>query len=250
MLRLALLSTIVLAGCAAPERSEAVSAEASSERRIVTLGGPVTEITHALGLEGEVVGTDRSSLYPASILDKPRLDYFRQTSAEGVLSLNPTMVVAIEGTGPPGVLDQIRAAGVTVEVVPEVTDLEGAEDRVRRVAAIYGVGDQAEPVVAQMRSELGAVEPVEGVRALFVYARGAGVVMVSGTNNAADTVLRMAGAENVVTAFQDFRPLTAEAVADASPDVIVIPERGLESMGGIDGLLRQPGLAQTPAGQA
>ena len=101
-----------------------------------------------------------------------------------------------------------------------------------------------------MRSELAAVEPVAGVRALFVYARGAGVVLVSGTGNAADAVLGLAGAENVVTAFPDFRPLTAEAVADASPDVIVIPERGLESVGGVDGLLRQPGLAQTPAGRA
>ena len=257
-MRVLLLLAALVAGCApdapAPLAAnvEAPPTEAPSvdAGRIVTLGGPVTETVYALGLGDAVVGTDRSSLFPESILGKPRLDYFRQTSAEGVLSLEPTLVIAIEGTGPAGVLDQIRAAGVPVEVVPEVTSVEGATARVEALGRMLGRDAQAAEVAARMRSEVEAVEPVAGVRALFVYARGAGVVLVSGTNNAADAVLRLAGATNAVTAFEDFRPLTAEAVADAAPDVIVLPARGLESLGGIDGLLRQPGLAQTPAGRA
>lgn len=249
----ALVLTLALAGCGAdgaPAPTEAPADGAADASRIVTLGGAVTETTYALGLGDAVVGTDGSSLYPASILQKPRLDYFRQTSAEGVLSLEPTLVVAVEGTGPEGVLDQIRAAGVPVEIVPEATSVEGAEARVRQLAAIYGRPEAAEAVIDRMRADLAAVEPpAEPVRALFVYARGAGVVLVAGTGHAADAVLTLAGAENVVTSFEGFRPLTAEAVAGAAPDVIVVPERGLESLGGIDGLLRQPGLAQTPAGQ-
>lgn len=219
--------------------------------RIVTLGGPITEIVYALGLGDRVVGTDGSSLYPAEILDKPRLDYFRQTSAEGVLSLDPTLVLAVEGTGPPGVLEQIEASGVTVVVLPEVADVVAAEARVREVGRLLGRDEASGEIVAQMEREIAGVPTVEDrPKALFIYARGAGVLMVSGTGNAADAMMTLAGADNAVTAFEDFQPLTAEAVVTAAPDVIIIPERGLESIGGIDGLLQQPGLAQTPAGKA
>ena len=229
------------------------SADTLDASRIVTLGGAITEIVHAVGRGANVVGTDRSSLYPESILSGPRLDYFRQTSPEGVLALRPTLVLALDGTGPPGVLDQIRSAGVAVVVLPEATDVASAEARVRRVGEVLGRAVQADAVVARMRRDLAAAEavrPAVAPRVLFVYARGAGVVLAAGTGGGPDGVLRLAGAENAVTAYAGYRPLTAEAVVTAAPDAIAVPAKSLESLGGIDGLLRQPGLAQTPAGRA
>lgn len=219
-------------------------------RRIVTVGGPVTETVYALGLGDRVVGTDASSLYPEEILSLPRLDYFRAISAEGVLSLSPTLVLAVEGTGPPGVLEQIRAAGVPVIVTPEVETVEGAERRLLALGRLLGLQDEAVGLASAMRDELaaaGALRPGPAPRALFVYARGAGTLLVSGTGNPADAVLRLAGAENAVDAFEGYQPLTAEAVAGAAPDVIVLPTKSLESIGGLDGLFALPGLAQTPA---
>ena len=108
-----------VAACAtdapAPAETDAdapVREEAYDTSRIVTLGGPLTEITYALGMGESVVGTDRSSLYPEDVNALPRLDVYRQTSPEGVLSLTPTLVVALEGTGPAGVVEQIESAGV------------------------------------------------------------------------------------------------------------------------------------------
>ena len=219
----------------------------------MTIGGPVTETVYALGLGERVVGTDASSLYPAEILDGPRLDYFRQTSAEGVLSLSPTLVLAVEGTGPPGVVEQIRAAGVPVVLTPEVSTVEDAERRLLAIGRLLDREDAARGLAERMRDELAAAEalrPPRAPRALFVYARGAGTLLVSGTGNPADAVLRLAGAENTVTAFEGYRPLTAEAVAGAAPDVIVLPEKSLESIGGLDGLFALPGMAQTPAAAA
>ena len=219
----------------------------------MTIGGPVTETVYALGLGERVVGTDASSLYPAEILDGPRLDYFRQTSAEGVLSLSPTLVLAVEGTGPPGVVEQIRAAGVPVVLTPEVSTVEDAERRLLAIGRLLDREDAARGLAERMRDELAAAEalrPSPTPRALFVYARGAGTLLVSGTGNPADAVLRLAGAENTVTAFEGYRPLTAEAVAGAAPDVIVLPEKSLESIGGLDGLFALPGMAQTPAAAA
>ncbi len=241
---------------AAPAASDSTAqapADPVDASRIVTVGGPVTETVYALGLGDRVVGSDASSLYPEAVLALPRLDYFRQTSAEGVLSLSPTLVLAVEGTGPPGVVEQIRAAGVRVEVMPEVVDAATAAARVRRVGEILGRTAQADSLVDAMTREIaaaGAERPATPPRALFVYARGAGVVLAAGTGGAPAAVLRLAGAENAVTAFEGFRPLTAEAVAAAQPDVLVVPKASLESLGGIDGLLRQPGLAETPAGTA
>jgi len=271
-LSLCTLALVVLGGCAAetdapadrvvqtdsagtnpagtPEDPDPTSLDLS---RIVTIGGPVTEVVYAVGLGANVVGTDRSSLYPEAVHAKPRLDYFRQTSAEGVLSLDPTLVIAVEGTGPPGVVEQIRTAGVTVVVLDEVVDAGSAESRVARLGRLLGREAQADSVAAAMRAGIAAARegrPARAPRALFVYTRGASVVLASGTGNAADAVLRLAGAENAMTGFEGFRPLTAESVAAAAPDVIVVPENGLESLGGIDGLLRQPGLAQTPAGRS
>ena len=219
-------------------------------RRIVTVGGPVTETVYALGLGGRVVGTDASSLYPDEILALPRLDYFRAISAEGVLSLSPTLVLAVEGTGPPGVVEQIRAAGVPVLVTPEVSTVEGAERRLLALGRVLDAEDAAISLASTLRDEVAAAEalrPRPAPRALFVYARGAGTLLVSGTGNPADAVLRLAGARNVVDAFEGYQPLTAEAVAGAAPDVIVLPTKSLESIGGLDGLFALPGLAQTPA---
>ena len=266
------LFAALLGGCTAePEapgeraaRMDSTSADADSAAtadpdpasldlaRVVTIGGPITETVYAFGLGENVVGTDRSSLYPESVNAKPRLDYFRQTSAEGVLSLEPTLVLAVEGTGPPGVVEQIRAAGVPVVVMDEVVDVASAEARVLRLGRLLGREAQADSVVAAMRSGIAAAaadRPATALRVLFVYSRGAAVVLAAGTGGAPDAILRLAGAENAMTGYEGFRPLTAESVVAAAPDVIVVPANGLESLGGIDGLLRQPGLAQTPAGQ-
>ena len=266
-LLLALVAAVPLAGCggdAATPGLEAPAPEAAPARglegapatvdtsRVVTLGGPVTETVYALGLGDRVVGTDRSSLYPAEILDKPRLGYFRQTSAEGVLSLDPTLVLALDESGPPGVLAQIEAAGVPVVRAPSPRTVEGAVARLEALGALLGRASQADSLVARMVADLEAAEavrPATPPRALFVYARGAGLVQVLGRDTPADLVLQLAGAENAA-GVEGTVPLTAEAVAAARPDVVVIPERGLESLGGPDGLFAQPGLAQTPAGAA
>lgn len=221
--------------------------------RIVVLGGPATELVYAFGLGDNVVGTDQSSLWPAEIHEKPRLGFYRQASAEGILSLDPTVIVALDEFGPESVVQQIESAGVPIIILDEVDTLEEAEARVEEFGQHVGMSDSAQAVLADMSQDFAAAEallPETAPRAMFIYTRGVGLVLASGTGTSADEVLKLAGAENAVSSFADFQPLTAEAVAEASPGVIVIPARGLESLGGLEGLMSQPGLAQTPAGQA
>ncbi len=249
-----ILAGCLLAGCGRPEAppSAVASADTLNTMRIVTMGGPVTEIVYALGLGDRIVGSDISSLYPAEIQSKPRLGYFRQASAEGIVSVRPTLVIALDGLGPPAVADQMRAAGVPVYLLPEAESVEDAEARVEAIGRLLNVEEAAADLIRKMRKELAdatAQRPAPGIRALFVYARGAGVVQVSGSKTAAEAMMTLAGLQNAITEFEGFRPLTAEAVVTAAPEVIVMPARGLESLGGWEGLLKQPGLAQTPAGR-
>ena len=111
----------------------------------------------------------------------------------------------------------------------EATSLEAATERIERLGEIYGTELAADSLATHLRTEVQAAEamqPEDAPRALFIYARGAAIVLVSGTGNDIDAAMTLAGAENAVTAFEGFRPLTAEAVASASPDVILLPQRG------------------------
>lgn len=225
----------------------------AAAERLVTVGGTVTEIAFALGAGGEVVGVDTSSVYPPAATTLPQVGYQRTLAAEGVLSLRPSRVLLTRDAGPPAAIAQIRAAGVEVVDVPHEPSLDGARAAIRAVAAELGREAKGEELVAALDAEAaGASAALARVkknkpRVLFVYARGGGVALVSGTGTAADAMIGLAGASNAVTEFDGFRPLTAEGAVAAKPEVVLVPTRGLESLGGTAALLATPGLALTPA---
>jgi iron complex transport system substrate-binding protein len=244
-----LLAAVLLA---APAVARGQAAPDTS--RIVTLGGSVTEIVYALGAGDQVVGVDASSIYPEAATEKPSVGYFRRLPAEGVLSLNPTLILALEGTGPPAVLDQLRSTGVGVELIPDTSSVAGAKQKIRQIGRILGRGAQADALVDRMERDLAEAralraEATSTPEVLFIYARGTGSMNVAGRGTSAEAMIELAGAENAISGFEGFKPMTAEAVASAAPDVILMLTRGLESVGGVDGLLEQPGIALTPAGE-
>ena len=222
--------------------------------RIVTLGGSVTEIVYALGAGDQVVGVDASSVYPEAATEKPNVGYFRKVPAEGVLSLNPSLVLALEGTGPPTVFEQFRSAGVRTVKVSEVPSVEGAKQKIRKLGDLLGRSARADSLIAAMERELEAAralrtEASSTPRVLFVYARGSGTMNVAGRGTSAAAMIELAGGTNAITDFEGHKPMSAEAVVEAEPDVILALTRGLESIGGTKGLLEQPGIPLTPAGK-
>lgn len=226
----------------------------STERplRIVSLGGGVTETLWGLGLGEFLVGVDSSSQWPESIAELPRVGYHRRVSAEGVLALSPTHLVVTPEAGPRAVLEQIRAAGVTVIDAGDATTIDGAYERIDRLAAAFGRETVADEIEATIRSELASIPT--GVReaspkVLFVYARGPGMILVAGRETGPGALVEAAGARNAGAAFETFVPLTAEAVVAADPDVLLFPEEGLASLGGVEGLATVPGIAQSRAWQ-
>lgn len=226
---------------------------AAASPRIVSVGGAVTETIFALGAGARVVGVDTSSVHPEETTRLPRVGYQRTLAAEGILALAPTIVIASAEAGPPSVLEQLRASGVRVEIMPAEPSADGARARITKIAAL--IERDPAPLVRTLDDELGRAAAKVAVarskpRVLALYSRGANTTHVFGRNTPGENIVRLAGGENAMVGFDGTKPLTSEALVASAPDVILVPSRGLESLGGIDGLLRLPGVADTPAAKA
>lgn len=223
---------------------------AQGASRVVSAGGTVTEIVYALGQGHLLVGVDSSSLYPPEATQLPQVGYVRALSAEGLLSLAPALVLTTVDAGPPAVMTQVKAAGVRVETVPGGQTWEAAEARIAFVAQKLGVVDRGQALVDGFRRQRGRAETLVQARkfsprVLFIYSRGAGTLMVAGKGTEAQAIISLAGGTNAITGYQGYRPLTPEALASARPDVVLLTTRGLEALGGVEGLRSVPGF---PAG--
>lgn len=237
---------VVSAVLSCGERAPAAAPEGP---RIVAIGGAVTETLFALGLGSQVVAVDTSSSFPDAVHALPRVGYQRTLAAETVLAFRPTLVLASHEAGPPATLARLRAAGVPVEVLPEVGDARSAAARVRRIGELMQ-RPTAAAALARPLEELRALQSQTAPRVLFLFARGGGVAMVAGDASPAATMIELAGGVNAVRGFSGYKPLSGEAVLAAAPEVVLVPTRSLTALGGSEALWQLPGLAQTPAGRA
>jgi len=225
-------------------------------RRVVPLSGGLSEIVFTLGLGDRVVARDVTATF-AQAEKLPLVTRGHDVSAESVLSLRPDLVVAEESSGPAEAMDQIRAAGVPVLVVAPAQGLDDVAPRIRAVAGALGVAEAGERLVERSEDRIAAVRrgvPRQGAkpRVAFLYLRGsASVYLIGGRRSGATSLIEAAGAvdagaESGLT--KDFTAITDEALAKAAPDAILVMRKGLDSVGGVDGLVALPGVAQTPAG--
>lgn len=233
-----------------------------SAERIVPLSGSLSEVVFSLGLGDRVVARDISTTFQqASKL--PLVTRGHDVSAEGVLALKPTLVLAESTTGPDEAVRQIRDAGVPVVVVPAALALDDVGTRIGKVAAALGVTEAGERLrerseqrIAKARRAIPEGEGGQGTdgkpRVAFLYLRGtASVYLLGGAASGASSLIEAAGGVDAGAETglkKDFTPLTSEALVKAAPDVILVMTKGLDSVGGLDGLVKIPGVAQTPAG--
>lgn len=248
MARILLLCAAVVATGCEPSAAKTESAEL----RVVTLGGALTEIVFALDAGDVVVGVDKSSVYPPAVNEVSRLGSHNGVSAESVLALRPTHVLAssrFQAT----VLDQLRGAGVEVSVYEEVKAPADVGDRIRRVAVALGRAQAGDALARKVDAEIAETRTTaavsSGPRVLFIYARGSNVLHVAGAKTPADEMIRLAGGVNATTGFDGFKPLSSEAAVAAAPDVILMMKSGAASLQDSGGVFALPGIAMTPAGK-
>ncbi len=232
----------------------ATQAVAAAPPRVIAVGGALTEIVFRLGAQGFLVATDTTSTFPAAAETLPKVGYARTLSAEGLLALRPTLLVASAEAGPPAALEQLHSAGVRMLRASGAHTFEALVGNVELVA---GGLDVAGPGAA-LRRELdaawkatlaGVVTRNPAPRVMFVLSHAATSVQVAGEGTAADAMIRLAGGRNALSGFQGYRPLSSEAAIAAAPDVILATREGITALGGVDALLGRPGLALTPSGK-
>ncbi|WP_421996761.1 heme/hemin ABC transporter substrate-binding protein [Reyranella sp.] len=222
--------------------------------RIVSVGSSVTEIFYALGAETLLVGVDTTSLYPAAARKLPQVGYMRALSAEGVLALKPTLVVATTAAGPATTLDQLRGAGIEVLLLPDHYDYDSVVEKIEAIGKVTGRTAEAKALIAEGRRDMATLAAklasvAARPRVLFLLAMSGGAPQAAGRNTAADGIIRLAGGVNAVDGYAGYRPLTPEAVIASRADVVVMPRQSVEALGGVQAVLDQPALRQTPAGR-
>ncbi len=229
----------------------------TSSERIVSLNGSTTEILFALGIGDNVVGCDASSTYPKGVRERlPSVGYQYGLNAEGILSLHPTLVIGRDDVRPPQVVQQLGMAGVTVLSLKEPRNFEAAKQRLRTIGKAVGQEKKSEELInaldtdiEKLKTKLASRKEQPKQKALFLYLRGTQTTLVLGTDTAPGAMFDIISVENAAGSITGNKPMTAEAVIAAQPDVYVLFTTSLESVGGVDGLLKLPGLAHTPAGQ-
>jgi iron complex transport system substrate-binding protein len=255
---------VIITGAAACRKQEAGApsgdnAAAARAQRLVTVGSAVTEIVYALGAGAQVLGLDTSSTFPPETAKVPKVGYHRNFAAEGVLALQPTLVLLAPGAGPPTAIDQLRGAGLRVHEVGEGHTLEVARARIHDLAKLLGRTSEGDALVARLDADVAraraltagrAADPKQRPPVLFLFSHGAGTISASGRGTSADTIIELAGGRNCLDGFKGFRPVTPEAALAAAPELIAIPKRGLDTVGGRAALLAVPGIAATPAAKA
>lgn len=226
-----------------------VSTPRESNDRIVALANGSAEIVYSLGFAQSLAGRDIASTFPGAD-DVPIVTSAHSVSAEKVLAQRPSIVLIDARTGPREALSQIAAAGVRIETIPEAWTLKDMSARIRSIGAVLDADEAAEELIQDTETEVTPLAE-NRTRVAFLYLRGtASIYLLGGRGSGADALLDAVGAVDVGSerGLAAFTPLTSEALIAAKPEILLVMRKGLESVGGVDGLVALPGVAQTPAG--
>lgn len=224
---------------------------AAGQPRVVSLGGDITETVFALGAGETLVAVDSTSRHPPAARELPDVGYLRQLGAEPLIALRPTLVLASESAGPAEVVSQLKAAGIRWVTIADTHSPQGVLDKVQAVAAALDRPGAGAGLTAALREEFSELPPAPASppRVLFLLSVGRGAPLAAGRDTSAEAIIELAGGRNALEGFQGFKPVSAEALVAAAPDVVVIPKRSLDLLGGPEAVLDRPGLAATAAGR-
>lgn len=236
------------------EKNGTSTEEIGEAPRIISLSGFLTELLYTLEAGDDIVGVDVTSTYPQEVNQLEKLGHITQLNAEGILSLNPDIIFVQEDQiRQSEALAQLKNASIKIVPVPVSHTLNNSVQAARTIANHMDIDPQVlENLQAQITNDSLALQDylkdkTTRPSVLFIYARGGGNLMVAGNNTNAQAIIEIAGGQNAITAFDQFRALTPEALVQASPDIILMFDSGLKILEGKEGLASIPGISQTAA---
>lgn len=221
-----------------------------AEPRLITIGGDVTEIVYALDGQQHLVARDSTSLSPQAATQLPDIGYMRQLNAEGILALRPTLILASSQTKPSLALEQVANSGVKVVIIPAENSLQGIDAKISAVAAALNKEPEGRVLQQNLNATLSAMHTQpRDKKVLFIMSHGGMSAMAAGQQTAADAAIKAAGLRNAMQGFTRYQPLSQEGVIASAPDLVLVTQEGIRTLGGEAQVWALPGLAQTPAGK-
>lgn len=242
-----LSALLILVACTNQPKPEQQTVEKAT---IVSLNGTLTEILVELGKEKEIVGVDVTSTFPKSIENKVQLGHVSRLNTEQIIALHPTHVFVFREDLSPALKQQLNQAKINIVAIERTYSVQGTIQVVKEVAEALQEQEKGKELAERIRrtSKVNANSISKKPKVLFVYARGAGTLMVAGAKTPLDKMIQLAGGTNAAVGFEDYKPLTSEAVIAAQPDVILMFDSGMQSLGKTN-VFDLPGVAMTPAGK-
>lgn len=219
-------------------------------QNIVSLGGSVTEIVYELGLLDKLIAVDDSSYYPAAVSDLPSVGYYRALSLEGLISLQPDLILASEKSGPPQVLKRVADLGIAVTEISDGASIESLYLRIEQIANVLNAPDQGQDLVQEIKQQLKIAQatPAKPLKTLVLLNR-TGQFMAAGSDTTANAILQLAGLNNALADKSGYQTISVEGITAIAPELIVITTGSLGDAG-LAGFIAKAGVANTPAAQA
>lgn len=253
MKKLTALFLIVTAmmSCNSKKEQESTPVETTQvKERIISLNGAITETLVALGEKENIIAVDVTSTYPEDIKTTAQdLGHTSKISIESIMALKPTIIYATEKDLNDDFKSQLEKTKIRLEVIKQEFSLEGTKTLIKTVAQSLN-NENYQPLLDKIDQDLQDLPSFENKpKVLFIYARGAATLLVAGDKTPVNNIVGLAGGQNAVTEFEDFKPLTPESLLNSNPDYILMFTTGLQSMGGVDGVLKIDGINKTNAGK-
>ena len=224
--------------------------------RIVALANGAAELIVAMGYKENLVGRDIASS-TAELGEVPLVTSGHQVIPETIIALDPTLVIIDDATGPSNAITKLETAGIRIVSISQSWNLAELVIKIDQIGVALGT-PQSATRLKNLLSEsvtgnlVGASPTDKRLKVVFLYLRGtSSIYLVGGQGSGADYLINATGAIDVGAQQLDkpFTPLAAETMALLNPDLILVMIGGLESVGGVSGLVDLPGIAQTTAGK-
>lgn len=240
-----------------------VTVESTDRILALDIYGTLSQTVYELGLGDQLVGRDVSTQFDEAA-DLPLVtSNGHELNAESILALDPTVILTDTSLGPWDVVLQMRDSGIPVVVVDSERSLDNLESLTLEIAESLGLPEEGATLAERIRAETDAVmaeiakaapsDVRDQMRMVFLYVRGqAGVYYMFGEGSGADALIKALGGFDVSSeiSWSGMKPVTDEAIVAAQPELILMMTKGLESVGGVEGLLEHlPAIANTPAGE-
>lgn len=245
-----LLALLLATACGRFGKSE----QGNARERIVCLSKQYNEIIFALGAQQNLVAVDLSSTYPPEIKQLTTVGYHRALSAEGILAVKPTLILHDNNVGPEHVMKQLTDLKIPMKVFDtKGEELETAKGLIREMGAYFQRQPQADSLIQLLDSTMQvaaqqAARYTDKPRVVVIhFGRANNVYLTLTRNSTGGKMIEWAGGEIPIGGDRGMQQLSAELIAQADPDVVLLTDFGYDKLGTLEEIKKLPGISTTKA---